>query len=159
LISTFCTIPWHALREFAKQDGIIGAMDRKATNLPAPAATPSSALRTFAPGTLLRYVVLHHTGIPPAHFDLFLEPPPPPENQPLLTWRLEAPPASWTAHTVTARQADHRPIYMTFEGEISGNRGEVSRVGSGTAKIVTQTAQSLEVELTGSLQTSLILPL
>jgi hypothetical protein len=159
LISSFCTIPWHALREFAKQDGIIGAMDRKATNLPAPSVPPPFPPHLFAPGTLLRYVVLHHTGILPAHFDLLLEPPPPREDQPLLTWRLEVSPASWTADTVALRQADHRPTYMTYEGEISNDRGEVRRVASGTAKVSTQNAQSLEVELSGSLQTTLILPL
>lgn len=26
---------------------------------------------------------------------------------------------------------DHRPIYLTFEGELSGNRGHVSRVATG----------------------------
>jgi hypothetical protein len=134
-------------------------MDRKATNVPAPSAPPCFPPRTLAPDTLLRYVVLHHTGVVRAHFDLLLEPSPPPENQPLLTWRLEAPPASWTAGTVAVRQADHRPIYMTYEGAISKGRGQVRRVASGTAKVVAQSAQSLAVELTGSLQITLVLPL
>jgi hypothetical protein len=139
----------------AKQDGIIGAMDRKATNLTASSCAP----RKFAPGTLLRYVVLHHTGVLPPHFDLLLEPPPPPEDQPLLTWRLEAPPTSWDSDTLAVRQADHRPIYMTYEGEISNNRGQVERVSAGSAKVIGETAQTLHVELSGSLSTRLLLRL
>jgi hypothetical protein len=129
-------------------------MDRKATNLPSspPPAPP------FPPGTLLRYVVLHHTGIPPEHFDLLLEPP----GQPLLTWRIESPSASWSPATPATRQPDHRPLYMTYEGEVSNNRGRVKRVATGTAKVLaalTHDFKFLHVELSGSVQTTLHLPL
>jgi hypothetical protein len=134
-------------------------MDRKATTLTTPsAAGPSLAIP--APGTLLRYAVLHHTGVLPEHFDLLLEPPHPP-NQPLLTWRIALPPTLWSPDTPATRQPDQRPLYMTYEGEISHNRGRVQRIASGTATVLApppQALNTLHVELSGDLHVALNLP-
>lgn len=52
---------------------------------------------------------------------------------PLITFRLDEPP--WDCPpggVVTAtRIADHRPVYLTYEGAISGGRGTVHRLGRG----------------------------
>jgi hypothetical protein len=48
---------------------------------------------------------------------------------------------------------------MTYEGDISNHRGHVQRVAAGTAKVIAQSIQNLQVELMGSLQTALNLPL
>ena len=79
----------------------------------------------------LRYAILHHTGVPAPHFDVMFETAP---GSPLATWRS----AIWpvTAPTPVERLADHRPAYLTYEGPVSDNRGHVTRVGGGTAHVV-----------------------
>ncbi len=54
-----------------------------------------------------------------------------------------APPASFTAERI----ADHRRLYLDYEGPISGGRGEVRRIAAGDAEIVTETGESLEVRI------------
>jgi len=75
----------------------------------------------------LRFVVLHHTGIPEPHYDFMIESTP---GGPLYTWRCGEIP---TARGVTSgrRQMNHRQLYMEYEGEISGGRGTVQRVVAG----------------------------
>ena len=75
----------------------------------------------------LRYVVLHHTGIPDPHYDLMVEPGP--GATALATWRVPAWPVR--GMVVVHRLADHRAAYLTFEGDVTGNRGRVSRVRGG----------------------------
>jgi len=79
----------------------------------------------------LQYVVLHHTGIDQPHFDLMLEFAP---GDLLLTWRSPV----WPLQNQTAMtQLDpHRRDYLTFEGELSDNRGTVKRVASGTYTLI-----------------------
>jgi hypothetical protein len=74
----------------------------------------------------LRYVVLRHEGIPDPHYDLMWE------------WRRGSPLMAIRCHewpmqpdTPFERLPDHRPIYLDYEGPLSGNRGKVSRVASG----------------------------
>ena len=79
---------------------------------------------------MLRYVVLHHVGHGPPHFDLMLERD---ADGPLRTFRV----AAWP---VVGRQAvvpltDHRRVYLTFEGDVSGGRGRVWRVEGGSVAI------------------------
>jgi hypothetical protein len=82
------------------------------------------------PGEQLRFVVLHHEGIDDPHFDLMLETAP---GSPLATWRSPIWPI--TAPTALEQLANHRREYLEYEGEISGNRGRVSRIAAGTYKI------------------------
>jgi hypothetical protein len=81
-----------------------------------------------------RFVVLKH--IPPAgssdpvHWDFMLE-----HEGVLLTWALASPPD--TPGPISARKLkDHRLAYLDYEGEISGNRGSVSRWDEGTFEAV-----------------------
>ena len=81
----------------------------------------------------MRYVVLHHTDYPgqPDHFDLMLAVD---ADGPLKTWRLTRWPAA--SGDVAEPIHDHRRRYLTYEGPISGGRGEVRRVAAGEADIL-----------------------
>lgn len=82
-----------------------------------------------------RFVVLHHQpgkeslrGRADPHFDWMFE-----LDGVLRTWATEPIASLGGPLEVPARQlADHRLHYLTFEGEISGDRGTVQRVLAGT---------------------------
>jgi len=96
-----------------------------------------------------RFVLLYHDCPPhyarPSHWDLMLE-----DGDVLRTWALERLPCEWHAaqsrtavvhagcppisetNEVAAQQlGDHRRDYLEYEGEMSGDRGSVSRVAAG----------------------------
>lgn len=76
--------------------------------------------------TSLPFVVLHHTGHGEPHFDLMLATD---DAGPLLTWRLsDWPPGPTTRVTPLP---PHRRVYLHYEGDVSGGRGEVRRVAAG----------------------------
>ncbi len=79
----------------------------------------------------LRFVILHHTGVPSPHFDLMLETSP---NGPLATWRCPIWPLP-AGETPVVRLADHRRHYLDYEGPVSGDRGEVRRVARGSHRV------------------------
>jgi hypothetical protein len=98
-----------------------------------------------APGQKLRYVVLHHTGSGDGdHYDFMLEIP---GNERLLTWRVPTAPQKWGGDVGAIRIADHRKAYLTYEGEISGNRGSVKRVDEGMAHVTSVDGNQLELAL------------
>jgi hypothetical protein len=75
----------------------------------------------------LQFVVLHHTGYGDAHFDLMLEVS---SRDPLITFRSPIWPIT---HTVQLTQlGEHRREYLSYEGPLSGGRGQVRRVAAGT---------------------------
>lgn len=78
----------------------------------------------------LRYVVLRHSDIAEPHFDLMFETLP---GSMLATWRSER----WPIDSVTPliRLRDHRRFYLDYEGELSGQRGNVQRVAEGTCEV------------------------
>jgi hypothetical protein len=89
-----------------------------------------------------RYVILEHNH-PDLHWDFMLE-----AGAVLRTWRLSACPAA--GQTVAAEPAfDHRPIYLDYEGPISGNRGSVMRWDAGTFTWIEDTAEGVTVALSG----------
>ena len=108
----------------------------------------------IAIGLRMRYVVLHHTGIAHPHFDLMLEPP---DAKALLTWRIALPPGEWASAGVgtAERLPDHRLVYMTFEGAISGNRGNVTRVAGGEAMVVGMDGERVRLRLEGGCEVAL----
>lgn len=76
-----------------------------------------------------RFVVLAHDW-PAPHFDLLIE-----AGGVLKAWRLAAEPAPGA--TVPAEpNADHRLLYLDYEGPVSGGRGTVRRVAAGPAEWV-----------------------
>src|SRR5580765_1966878 len=72
------------------------------------------------PAMSLRYVILHHTGVPTPHYDLMFETDP---GSPLATWR--SPTWPITDPTLLERLADHRRDYLEYQGPLTNNRGEV----------------------------------
>lgn len=71
----------------------------------------------------LRCAVLKHEGVPEPHYDVLFETSPGSE---LATWRASRWPLEPGDYLV--RAADHRAIYLAYEGPISGDRGAVQRV-------------------------------
>lgn len=71
-----------------------------------------------------RYVILRHDW-PAPHFDLLLE-----AGGVLKAWRLSAEPVPgvWVP---AEPNADHRPLYLDYEGPVSGGRGTVTRYAAG----------------------------
>ena len=67
-----------------------------------------------------RFVILEHD-YPQQHWDLMLE-----AGPVLRTWRLAEPPDVGRPVAATA-SFDHRPVYLDYEGPVSGNRGTVQR--------------------------------
>jgi hypothetical protein len=79
----------------------------------------------------LRYVVLQHSEIDEPHYDLMIETAP---GSDLATWRVSHwPPDATDKFTALP---NHRRHYLEYEGPISGNRGKVLRIASGTHQIV-----------------------
>ncbi|HSU69614.1 MAG TPA: hypothetical protein VLJ39_22205 [Tepidisphaeraceae bacterium] len=99
----------------------------------------------------LKYVVLHHSQIDEPHFDLLFETLP---GSMLAAFRTQ----SWPIETPTTltRLRDHRRLYLEYEGDLSGNRGSVSRIAEGTCEVVVgENAQWTLRLLTGAPPTTL----
>jgi hypothetical protein len=97
---------------------------------------------------MLRFAVLHHTACEQGdHFDFLIEQTP--GTGDLLTFRLPDWPV--LGPTEVRRLRDHRRIYLTYEGEVSLNRGRVSRVGEGFASLHV-TPQGITITLPGTRQ-------
>jgi hypothetical protein len=78
----------------------------------------------------LRFAVLRHEGIDAPHVDFLYETAP---GSMLQTWRLLA----WPIHEVeeAIRIRDHRPAFLTYQGQLTGDRGNVLRVDEGTCTV------------------------
>jgi hypothetical protein len=75
-----------------------------------------------------RFVVLRHEGAPgrELHWDLMLE-----EGDVLRAWALANEPGPGATSCRAERLPDHRPLYLNYEGEVSGGRGTVTRMDAG----------------------------
>ncbi len=92
-----------------------------------------------------RYVILHHRLDDGEHWDLMLE-----QGDVLLTWQLLRLPIDPSNYPVPARRiGDHRRAYLDYEGPLTGNRGVVRRVDSGSLDSIEDTAQGLRIVLSG----------
>jgi len=99
-----------------------------------------------------RFVLLHHTGIEAPHYDLMLQMP---DLERLPTWRLpplpiERWPASSGLNPICfncERLPDHRVAYLTYEGPVSNNRGQVVRIGAAGYVLTPLDGQRLLVSL------------
>lgn len=73
-----------------------------------------------------------------------------PDERVLKTWRLTEDDASLLAKSghrfecLAVRLPDHRAVYLTHEGEVSGGRGEVARVASGRWAAVSDRSNAIE---------------
>ena len=97
------------------------------------------------------YVVLHHVWHGQAHYDLMFETS---AGSALATWR-SASDGRCTGESPLTPLADHRRAYLEFEGEVSGNRGQVKRVAAGTCRILVDNPSRLRVRLDDGLQLDL----
>jgi hypothetical protein len=79
------------------------------------------------------YAILRHEGVEHPHFDLMFQTKP---GGKLATFRADV----WrpTGPIAVERIGDHRLAYLTFEGKLSGDRGEVRRVEQGICRVEQQ---------------------
>ena len=91
-----------------------------------------------------RFVVLTHNH-PELHWDLMLE-----KEAVLRAWKLFCPP-NVPVPIVAQALADHRLIYLDYEGPVSNNRGEVHRWDAGEYSLVSESEDSIEIRLTGKI--------
>ncbi len=92
--------------------------------------------------TMPRFAVLAHDH-PFLHWDFLLE-----QGESCRTWRLlKAPDAEGDipAEAIAA----HRPMYLDYEGPVSGDRGTVTRWDAGTFEWLSYGDDLVEVRLTG----------
>ena len=90
-----------------------------------------------------RFVLLEHVwnGV---HWDFMLE-----YGEVLRTWAIDAPLVA--SQDLPARALpDHRRVFLEYEGEISGNRGRVRQLDTGTYRALQWSADRVRVELAGS---------
>ena len=82
---------------------------------------------TSTSSPVLRYAVLRHEGIDAPHVDFLFETSP---GSMLQTWRLP----TWPIVSVeeAKRIRDHRPAFLTYQGQLTGDRGHVLRIDEGT---------------------------
>ena len=81
-----------------------------------------------------RFAVLHHTGAEgEPHYDFLFETS---DTSSLVTFRLPEWPLTAATSYAATRLRDHRRLYLTFEGSISGDRGHVSRVAEGSIRVI-----------------------
>jgi hypothetical protein len=66
----------------------------------------------------------------------------------LWTWRLDATPHPGSA-CGAIRIADHRPLYLDYEGAVGGDRGTVERVAEGVYSWLENSPDRIVVELRG----------
>ncbi len=90
-----------------------------------------------------RFVFLEHLwdGV---HWDFILE-----TGEVLRTWAIDEPIVAGVDLPARAI-ADHRRLYLQYEGEISGNRGRVRRLDEGTYRVLLWSAEHIRLELAGS---------
>ena len=91
-----------------------------------------------------RFALLIHDGPRGLHYDFFLE-----AGQTLKTWALPHLPEPGAAFSCEAL-ADHRSIYLDYEGPISGGRGTVSRWDGGDYEAEAWSDNEVIVQLAGS---------
>src|SRR5690242_15495503 len=72
-----------------------------------------------------RFVILEHD-YPERHWDLMFE-----AGPVLKTWRLAGCPRPGGVAVEAEESFDHRPIYLDYEGPVSGGRGTVTRRDAG----------------------------
>lgn len=93
---------------------------------------------------MARFVVLEHDSPRGRHWDFMLQ-----RGTVLATWALSEPPNSPSPIEAQAL-ADHRLVYLDYEGPISGDRGSVTRWDQGEFRLEREAPAGLTVSLTGN---------
>jgi len=103
-------------------------------------------------GGQTRYVALEHTRADGTHCDLMLE-----HDRKLITWALEQLDALVEQGEARGeRLPDHRTFYLDHEGPVSGGRGSVKRLASGTIGRMDCGPRRVHATLEGDLAGTLI---
>ncbi|MEK6259975.1 MAG: DNA polymerase ligase N-terminal domain-containing protein [Planctomycetota bacterium] len=89
-----------------------------------------------------RFAVLLHDH-PFLHWDFLLE-----RGESCQTWRLQKAPDT-TGDIPAVAIADHRLMYLDYEGPVSGDRGTVTQWDAGTFEWLLNGHELVEVRLTG----------
>lgn len=92
----------------------------------------------------MRFTLLHHTGHGAEHYDFLLERE---GEERLKTWRMTA--TDFESPQMIVQSEDHRAIYLDYEGEISGDRGRVTRWDTGTYETSGWTDSEIMISLNG----------
>ncbi len=94
------------------------------------------------------FVILVHSGCGRAHFDLMIQ-----SGPALATWQCAVSPIDIgpSGQIPATKLADHRLAYLTYEGPVSRNRGQVQRLDSGQCEIVSQDDGRWLVQFKGQL--------
>lgn len=79
------------------------------------------------------FVLLEHVVGVAVHWDFLVEIP---GSEKLASWRLLQSPFDAAAPVIAEPMADHRRLYLEFEGELTGGRGCVRRLDRGDAEVV-----------------------
>ena len=94
----------------------------------------------------LRFAILHHRLADGEHWDFLLE-----QGEALWTWNLAADPLTAGPAPIDARRiADHRKLYLTYEGPVPPDRGTVDRIDGGTYALTAAGADEVRGVLRGS---------
>lgn len=80
------------------------------------------------------------------HFDWLLERPGRPDA-PLVSFRTLSRPDLDAGPLRATRTPDHRRAYLTYEGEVSGDRGRVSRIASGVVLALDESPRGTTITL------------
>lgn len=92
-----------------------------------------------------RFVILHHTTADGEHWDLMLE-----HGDVLLTWQLLREPSGPEALPIPAKRiGDHRKLYLDYEGPLSGERGDVKKIESGSLLWLVESERWFVLQLSG----------
>jgi hypothetical protein len=105
-------------------------------------------LRKFLDG--FRFTVLHHA-LPASsqrssHWDLLMEHPSL-DAEKVLCFEALNPVSSWAAPVKLTRLPNHRKLYLTYEGPISEDRGQVTQVATGALTWLPSPNGSLHAQL------------
>lgn len=92
------------------------------------------------------FIIHAHSGQAVLHYDLMLL-----QGNVLTTWRLQQSPVEMIiGQSIPARKLpDHRKAYLTYQGPVSGNRGEVAMVEEGSYELLTKSPRRWELRLSG----------
>ncbi len=91
----------------------------------------------------MRFTISHHTGAKEGdHFDLLLE-----RDEALRTFRLRA--AAFQEPQEAVAMPDHRKLYLDYEGPITGGRGRVRVVETGTYETDEWSDERIQVAVFG----------
>jgi len=92
------------------------------------------------------FVIHLHSGHGPSHYDLMLSCGPA-----LATWQLSASPADLVPgqDAPANRLPDHRALYLTYQGPVSGGRGRVEMIDSGSYETIERTSEKWRIVLHG----------